>query len=158
MSENKSTAAAPGLAIGAQYIKDLSFENQGAQALAGVKDAAPQPQIDFHINTEDQSNGKHLVHLRIIAKLASKDTAIYLLDLTYTGLFMIQGLDTDTLEKVLFIECPRLLFPAARTIVLNITQDSGFPPLYLSPAIDFAGLYAQQKNKNKAAPAPKPGK
>ena len=44
---------------------------------------------------------------------------------------------------VLFIECPRLLFPFARQIVADATRNGGFPPLMIDP-IDFAQMFSQR--------------
>jgi preprotein translocase subunit SecB len=44
---------------------------------------------------------------------------------------------------VLFIECPRMLFPFARQIIADVTRNGGFPPLMIDP-IDFAQMFAQR--------------
>ena len=44
---------------------------------------------------------------------------------------------------LLFIECPRLLFPFARQIVSDATRNGGFPPLMIDP-IDFAQMFTQR--------------
>ena len=58
----------------------------------------------------------------------------------------------ESLQPMVMIECPRLLFPFAREIVATATRNGGFPPLMLE-LVDFASLYrdrmvaAQQANK-----------
>jgi preprotein translocase subunit SecB len=49
----------------------------------------------------------------------------------------------DRLEMVLAIHCPAILFPFARKIVADATQDAGFQPLMIDP-IDFGVLYAKK--------------
>ncbi len=49
---------------------------------------------------------------------------------------------------LLFIECPRLLFPFARQIVADATRNGGFPPLMIDP-IDFAQMFAQRMAEEK---------
>ena len=44
---------------------------------------------------------------------------------------------------LLFIECPRMLFPFARQIVADATRNGGFPPLLIDP-IDFAQMFQQR--------------
>ena len=64
---------------------------------------------------------------------------------------------------MLLIECPRLLFPFARRLVADLTQEGGFPPLRIDP-VDFTALYRQQRaraqqpatNGGGAAAAPAP--
>ncbi len=48
---------------------------------------------------------------------------------------------------VLFIECPRLLFPFARQIVADVTRNAGFPPLMIDP-IDFTALFTSASPKS----------
>ncbi len=50
---------------------------------------------------------------------------------------------------VLFIECPRLLFPFARQIIADVTRNGGFPPLMIDP-IDFAQMFTQRVAEEQA--------
>ncbi|MCZ6495385.1 MAG: protein-export chaperone SecB, partial [Alphaproteobacteria bacterium] len=61
------------------------------------------------------------------------------------GLFSITNVPEEQIEPVLYIHCPTLLFPFARTIVANITKDGGYPPLLID-IINFATLYQHQKS------------
>ena len=54
----------------------------------------------------------------------------------------------EHLGPVLFIECPRLLFPFARQIVADATRNGGFPPLLIDP-IDFAQMFQQRMAEEK---------
>jgi preprotein translocase subunit SecB len=51
---------------------------------------------------------------------------------------------------LLFIECPRMLFPFARQIVADATRNGGFPPLMLDP-IDFAVMFQRKMAEDQAA-------
>ncbi len=61
----------------------------------------------------------------------------------------------DSLQPVVLIECPRLLFPFAREIVATAVRNGGFAPLLLDP-IDFVSLYRQRLAGAQAAPPPQP--
>jgi preprotein translocase subunit SecB len=50
---------------------------------------------------------------------------------------------------LLFIECPRMLFPFARQIVADATRNGGFPPLLIDP-IDFAQMFQQRMAEENA--------
>ena len=50
---------------------------------------------------------------------------------------------------LLFIECPRMLFPFARQIVADATRNGGFPPLLVDP-IDFAQMFQQRMAEENA--------
>ena len=67
---------------------------------------------------------------------------LFNVELLYGGVFRIEGFSQEHMLPVLFIECPRLLFPFARQIIADATRNGGFPPLMLDP-VDFVGLYRQ---------------
>ena len=80
---------------------------------------------------------------------------MFLLELAYGGLFLIENVPEEILQQVLLIEAPHLLFPFARRIVADAVRDGGMPPLMIEP-IDFAGLYrakmAEAQQGSRAAP------
>ena len=65
------------------------------------------------------------------------------MELVYGGVFRIEGFPQEHMLPLLFIECPRLLFPFAREIIANGVRNGGFPPLFIDP-VDFVGLYRQK--------------
>jgi preprotein translocase subunit SecB len=89
---------------------------------------------------------------------AGEDT-VFVLELVYAGVFVVQNVPESSLEPFLMIECPRLLFPFARRIVADTTRDGGFPPLLLDP-VDFVGLYRRRQQQGEAErggqPVPNP--
>ena len=68
---------------------------------------------------------------------------LFAFDLAYAGMFRIQNVPQDSMQPLMMIECPRLLFPFAREIVATAVRNGGFPPLLLDP-VDFVALYQQQ--------------
>ncbi|MGB0919542.1 MAG: protein-export chaperone SecB [Holosporaceae bacterium] len=145
MAQTNETSKNINLSIAAQYIKDLSFENTQLSHYLSNPPKAPQTSLDFDVTTHDLKNNRYEVVLRINATVKEQDKPIYLIDLSYAGAFLVECDDDATKQNVLQFECPRILFPAARTTITNITQDSGFPPLVLAPAIDFTALHHQKK-------------
>jgi len=47
------------------------------------------------------------------------------------------------------IECPRLLFPFARQIMAEMTQNGGYPPIMLEPP-DFAAMFRDEMMRRAA--------
>lgn len=161
MADNPAPAAPqaggppPGvpLIIEGQYIKDLSFENpSGFESLALVQRG---PRVGVEINTQVRplANGRYEVSLFIRGEAQLDDKPLFIVELTYAGLFFIQNIPEDSIQPVLMIEGPRLLFPFARNIVADATRDGGFPPLYINP-VDFVAMYqnslAQQAQQGQA--------
>ncbi|WP_084396293.1 protein-export chaperone SecB [Henriciella aquimarina] len=135
----------PSLRVINQYIKDLSFENPGARV-------NEQPNVDLGIDVQatpqNANEGVYEVVLKLNARAGTKETALFIVELQYAGLFQIQGASQADMEAMLLIECPRLLFPFARRIVADVTQEGGFPPLRIDP-VDFTALYRQQRERGQ---------
>ena len=123
-------------AIG-QYVKDLSFENPGAPMSTAIRPAIDLG-VDLQARRLDQERFEVELKLRVSA--TAEERTMFLLELVYAGLFVIQNVPEEVLQQVLLIEAPHLLFPFARRIVADVIRDGGMPPLMVEP-IDFAGLY-----------------
>jgi preprotein translocase subunit SecB len=74
--------------------------------------------------------------LRIKVDAKRGEEVLFVIDLVYAGLFQFVNVRSDELEPMLWIECPRLLFPFARQMLAEITREGGYPPLLVNP-IDF---------------------
>jgi preprotein translocase subunit SecB len=142
---------APRLSILTQYIKDLSFENPRAPYGAQLGQTRPEIQIQVDVRVAQLGEGQHevVVDLNIDAKAG--ENQVFLVELAYGGLFQVANIPQESLQPVLLVECPRLLFPFARRIVADCTRDGGFPPLMIDP-IDFLTLY-RRRLQQQAAPA-----
>ena len=129
----------------AQFIKDLSFENAVAQK--GVEGEV-QPDIQVQVNLDAKKRGvdnqyEVISKFNITSKNKSGGEPLFLLELEYGGIFLIENVPEDQLHPFLLIECPRMLFPYVRRIVSDVTRDGGFPPLNLEN-IDFLALYRSE--------------
>lgn len=142
---------APRLSILTQYIRDLSFENPRAgQPPAQGEQQRPQIQIKVDTEARPLAQERHEVILQLNISAKSDDAPVFLCELTYGGVFAVANIPQESLQPLLLIECPRLLFPFARRIVADATRDGGFPPLMIDP-IDFVGLYRRKLQEAKAA-------
>lgn len=153
MSDDTTQAEAlPPLTVNGQYIKDLSFEVPGAPGIFGEMQGQ-NPDIPIHVDINAnvlQDNVYEVVlSLKIEGKLPTKP--VFILELAYAGVFTI-NVPEEHVQPVLLIECPRLLFPFARTIVADMTRDGGFPPLMIQP-LDFVALYRARMEQMNEQPA-----
>ena len=148
-------ASAPEIGIKSQYVKDLSFENPGAPGSLVATAEAPDIQVNVEVQARPLQNESYEVSLHITASGKNGQTTLFVLDLTYGAVCRVVGVPKESLQPVLLVECPRMLFPFARRVLSDATRDGGFPPLMLNP-IDFLSLYRQQQqNQAAAAEAPK---
>ena len=115
-----------------------------------------QPNIDLAIDVGAKPQGDdgktYEVTLKLNARAGTSETALFLIELDYSGVFQVDGFQSNEVEPILLIECPRILFPFARRIISDISAEGGFPPLRVDP-VDFAGLYQTQKQRAMAAAA-----
>ena len=138
-----SNATSPSLNLLAQYVKDLSFENPGAPRSLQARDKAPSININVNVNANPMSDTEFDVVLSLTAEAKDGDKMLFNAELAYGGVFRISGFPQEHMLPVLFIECPRMLFPFARQIVADATRNGGFPPLMIDP-IDFAQMFTQR--------------
>jgi preprotein translocase subunit SecB len=161
MAENPETATGgsnpteqaepPRLMIQTQYIKDLSFENPKAPASLDQSQAQQRPAIAVRVDVKAQpvQDTRYEVAIQLNIDAKAGDEAVFVLELTYAGIFQLLNIPKDSLQPLLLVECPRLLFPFARRIVADATRDGGFPPLMIDP-IDFVALYRQRQQQAQA--------
>jgi len=142
-------AAAPRLQILTQYVRDLSFENIAVQK--GVaNEGRPDIKVQINIDVQAKPGDRFEVGLKLKVDARVADAQLYILELDYAGLFLIQNVPAEQLHPLLMIECPRLVFPFLRRVVSDVTRDGGFPPLNLEQ-IDFLGLYRAELARRQAA-------
>jgi preprotein translocase subunit SecB len=141
----------PQIGVLVQYVKDFSFENPNAPR--SIQQGTQQPAINIQIAVDAAplSETDIEVTLRLEGKAESQGMMLFGFELMFSGIFRIQNVPADSLQPVVLIECPRLLFPFAREIIATATRNGGFPPLLLEP-IDFVELYRQRLAASPASP------
>jgi len=154
---NGAEAQAPkvNMRILAQYMRDLSFENVAAQKK--LQGANVQPDIQVQVSLDAQKRDiENQFDVATKFKITSKNKAdgqvLFMIELDYVGVFLVEGVPQEQLHPFLLIECPRMIFPFARRIISDVTRDGGFPPLNLD-TVDFLALYRQEVQRQAAAQA-----
>ena len=147
------------LVVNIQYVKDLSFEVPNAPAVYSTLRAQPNVNINLDVQARRIQEGQDVFEVTLQIKAEATEptatangaepTPVFIIELSYCGVFTLNGVPDDTVEPVLLVECPRLLFPYARNILADVTRDGGFPPVLLQP-IDFVALW--QSRRAQAAP------
>ncbi|MCL1627826.1 protein-export chaperone SecB [Roseibaca sp. V10] len=157
---NQGNGAAPqapkvNMRILAQYMRDLSFENVAAQKK--MQGANVQPDIQVQVSLDAQKRDAEnqydvATKFKITSKNKADDQTLFLVELDYVGVFLVEGVPQEQLHPFLLIECPRMIFPFARRVISDVTRDGGFPPLNLD-TVDFLALYRQELQRQTAAQA-----
>ena len=138
------------ISVDAQYVKDLSFENPGApMSLTKVKNS---PQIDLTIDIEvhplSDENKVYEVVLNMTAKAIVEGEKIFLVELKYAGIFSLANFADKERSMMLAVYAPSILFPFARKVMADATQNGGFQPLMVDP-IDFGSLYQKKLDEDQ---------
>jgi preprotein translocase subunit SecB len=148
--------AQPRVQVLAQYIRDLSFENGVAQRGVSSPELQPEIQVQVSLDARKRPTAGHyevISKYKVTSANKSDKAPLYLMELEYGGIFVIEGVPEEQLHPYLLIECPRLLFPFARRIISDMTRDGGFPPFNLD-TVDFVALYRAEIARRNAAPKP----
>jgi len=163
------------LTVNIQYVKDLSFEVPGAPEIYTTLRSQPNVSINLDVQARRIQEGQDVfeVILQIKAEAtepqapaangqsangqpangqAAEGRPVFIAELAYAGVFTLNGVPENTVEPVLLVECPRLLFPYARNILADVTRDGGFPPVLLQP-IDFVSLWQSRRAQGAQATA-----
>src|SRR5579884_405064 len=137
---------APSFAIKGQYIKDLSFENPHAPQSLLVASQKPNINVNVELRGEKFQDQLYEMALNLTAKATVDNGTLFLVELSYAGIFELTNIPAEKVEPLLWVDCPFVLFPFARRVIADVTRDGGFPPLMLEP-IDFHALYIHNKGK-----------
>ncbi len=144
-TENSPQPSALQVGVGAQYIKDFSFESPNAPQIFAPTQSSPEINMGVNVNTRAVGDGAYevVLILKLEAKIDGKSA--FIAELSYGGVFMLPGMPEQQLRAFLLVECPRILFPFARQVLMNAVREGGFPHVMISP-IDFGALYMANKD------------
>lgn len=139
----------PHIAVNSQYIKDLSFENPEAPgSLAAVK-GTPKIDLSLDLNVRPLPEDDFFeVELNIEAEAKFEEQRLFIVALTYAGVFHLINIPQEQRDALLAVHCPAIIFPFARKIIADATQDGGFQPLMIDP-IDFGALYHKKMTEQQ---------
>ncbi len=123
------------------YLKDVSFEAPNAPM---VFNEQGQPELNMNLNQKvgKLADGVYEVVLGVTLTCTVEDKTIYLVEVAQAGIFGLAGFDDATLDAMLGIHCPNILFPYARQTISDLISSGGFPPFYLQP-MNFEAIYAE---------------
>ena len=140
---------APQLSVLTQYVKDLSFESPGAPLSLRPREKAPAININVNVTANPLADTDYDVNVTLNAIGKDGEDILFNVELVYGGVFRISGFPQEHVMPLVFVECPRLLFPFARQIVAECTRNGGFPPLMIDP-IDFGKMFQQRVAEEQA--------
>ncbi len=150
---------APPLLLNTQYVKELSFRVPGAPAIYASLPERPHVvlALDVLVRPIQQAVPQPVFEVTLTVKCEATVTApeegapppaiAYQMELGYAGIFTLAQVPQSAIEPVLLAECPRLLFPFARSLLAAITREAGFAPVLLQP-LDFVAFWQTKRQQN----------
>ena len=137
----QQNATAATFTINAQYVKDLSFENPNIPGLLTLE-AEPSVEMNIDVKGSNLDNDFYEVVLTLSCKGTSGETTLFVAELSYASLISLNDVPEEQIQRILFVECPILMFPFARNIIADATRDGGYPPILMQP-VDFQAIFAK---------------
>ena len=134
-------AAGPAFTVEKIYVKDVSFEVPGSPAIYGE---STQPELNLNLNQRVQRLNENAFEVVLGVTLTCKagEKVAYVAEVQQAGVFGLAGLEPAAIDGLLGTQCPNILFPYVRQLLIDLIQAGGFPPFFLQP-INFDGLYAE---------------
>ena len=130
------------------YVKDLSLEVPNAPQVFLEREA---PKIDIQLGTRAAplQDGHYEVVLTVTTTATLGDKTVFLVEAQQAGIFQVRNLPRESVEPVLGVTCPNILFPYAREAVSDAIVRAGFP----FAARELWLLYQQRMQQAQPAPA-----
>jgi preprotein translocase subunit SecB len=151
MAETTNGETSPGtdgqrqLAINAQYVKDLSFENPRAphSLLQAPQGVAPDLQVGVDVKAQGLAPDVYEVVMTLKVETRMQNEVMFVAELAYGAVVSLINTPPEDVPVALMVETPRIIFPYVRSIISDVTRDGGYTPLMMSP-IDFADIYRRR--------------
>lgn len=141
--------AQPVFSIEKLYVKDLSLEVPNAPFIF-MEQEAPNIEVQIQNNGSAIGDGMYEVALTVTVTAKNEEKGYFLVEVIQAGIFRIEGVPEESIEPIMAIACPNILFPYARETVSDAVNRAGFPPVILAP-VNFEAIYQQRQAEQAAA-------
>ena len=147
--------AQPALVVGNQYVRSVALTVANTPAVFSLINGTPpnirlvvdvsarqlaENQPDFEVTLIMRAQG----HAAPGSDAAAAPVSVYEADISYAGLFRVAPGQQENLETLLLIDAPRMIFPAARSLLLTLVREAGFPVANIQP-VDFVALWQSRR-------------
>lgn len=138
----------PQLALERLYSKDISFEVPSA----AVFTKAWEPELNVNLSSSaEKIDPTHFeVSLKVVVQANNQGETAFIVDVTQSGIFLIDGVEDERLPYLLGAYCPNILFPFLREAVNDMVTKGSFPQLLLTP-INFDAEFEANLQRAQAA-------
>ncbi|MFY9326997.1 MAG: protein-export chaperone SecB [Georgfuchsia sp.] len=142
----------PVFSIEKLYVKDLSLEVPNAPGVF-LNQEGPTISIELHNAVSVVNDGLYNVVLTVTVTAKHEDKTFFLVEVGQAGIFQIRNVPQESIDPILGVTCPTILFPYLREAISDTINRAGFPPVLLAP-VNFEAMYQQRAAEQAAQPAP----
>jgi preprotein translocase subunit SecB len=139
----------PVFAIEKLYVKDFSVEVPNAPQIY-LEREGPEIEVQLRSQARGVDKGMFEVLLTVTVTAKIKDKVAFLVEVGQAGIFQVKNVPDESVEPLLGIACPNILFPYAREAISEGTVRAGFQPVVLQP-VNFESLFMSQKEAQQGA-------
>ena len=113
-----------------------------------------QPEININLTSDaEQVDPTHFeVSLKVVVQATNAGETAFIVDVTQSGIFLIDGVEEERLPYILGAYCPNILFPFLREAVNDLVTKGSFPQLLLTP-INFDAEFEANMQRAQGADA-----
>ncbi len=130
------------------YLKDASWESpRSPQVFAENFQPEVQADINTRSNRLDDDRFEVVLTVTLRAKQEGGKTA-FIVEIQQAGVFAVEELEGEPLQRMLATLGPTTLFPYAREAIDNLTLKGGFPALHMAQ-VNFDALYLEALRKQQ---------
>lgn len=119
------------LALERLYTKDISFEVPGAAVF--TKEWQPELNINLSSAAEKIDPTHYEISLKVVVEAKNAGETAFIVDVTQSGIFLVDNVEEDRLPYIFGAYCPNILFPFLREAVNDMVTKGSFPQLLLTP-------------------------
>jgi len=130
------------------YVRDLSFEAPKSPEIFR-QEWTPSVSMDLNPRQKGLEGDFHEVVLTLSVTVKNGEETAFIAEVQQAGIFLIKGLDAESMSHTLGAFCPNILFPYARETLDSLVVRGSFPALMLAP-VNFDALYAQELQRQQA--------
>lgn len=130
------------------YLKEASLEQPNSPQIM-LSSEQPAVDVGIAVDTLQVADGIFEGSVTATVHATIKEKTVFLVEVKQAGIFEIRNLNVDSVQQILGISCPQIIYPYLRGNVADLIQRAGFPPVNLSE-LNFQMMYDKRK-ENAAA-------
>lgn len=147
-NNERRTTSSTTISFRAYLYKRYFFEVPGAQVF--TKQWQPELNINLSSAAEKIDPTHFEVSLKVVVQANNDNETAFIVDVTQSGIFLIDNIEEDRLPYILGAYCPNILFPFLREAVNDLVTKGSFPQLLLTP-INFDAEFEANMQRAQAA-------